>query len=329
VTGLPILHVLVSFADPNAQGKITKLLENSKGKADVHIFIDSGAFTAFNIGKKINLGEYINFVYDNLKHTDVYANLDVIHDINATYENLQKMRQAGLEPMSVIHYGTSADYVAYVAKDSKIMAIGGASNVGVSSHQVFSGLVFSTAYKANPQIKIHGFGITNPTSVLAFPYYSVDSSSWSTGRFGDLRLWDPSSKTIITWGRTSPSGILNKLELLKSLLRAYDRGIKDYLDRKNMISYDEAAIKSFIQLERHCDELGRPTKIYLAALGPHRFKREGFFDYIFSPLGEFTVSASVYQKGGGRRLDSKGALYKIAKKAEKKIKVKPRKELRV
>jgi hypothetical protein len=40
-------------------------------------------------------------------------------------------------------------------------------------------------------VKVHGFAITSPYVVKRFPFYSVDSSSWTNaGRYGRMSLFD-------------------------------------------------------------------------------------------------------------------------------------------
>jgi hypothetical protein len=51
---------------------------------------------------------------------------------------------------------------------------------------------------AKGQSVFHGFGITTWKALLAFPWYSVDSSSWGQGfRFGHVPLFDSSRGEFI------------------------------------------------------------------------------------------------------------------------------------
>ena len=325
---IPKLHILISYAEKNVQSKIDNLQEACEGKADLHLFIDSGAFTELTTGKKVRLNQYIQFIYDNLKITDVYAALDVIGDPEKTAENLQAMKDSGLEPIAIDHFGTYMHMWKQLVYENDYVAIGGSARSGITNHRVFSKMRFVEALKIKPDIKIHGFGITNPESVLELPYYSVDSTSWSTGRFGDLRLWHPDMNTIITWARLYPDTLAANMTTLKNQLSCYGLKVDDYLARKNMQTYDQAAIKSFIQMENYVrSEYKRELKIYLAAVGPYRLRREGFFDYIFSPLeipeGPIGVPKNITRKGAANFDKIKE---KLDKKTEKELKAKAKLE---
>lgn len=56
-------------------------------------FLDSGAFSAFTLGKHIDLYEYIKFCQANKEYLEVYANLDDIESYKKTEENQKIMEQ--------------------------------------------------------------------------------------------------------------------------------------------------------------------------------------------------------------------------------------------
>ena len=261
---------------------------------NVRIFLDSGAFSVMTTDKKIKLNEYIQFIYDNIDVIDAYAALDVIGDPWKTELNLNNMRDSGLDPVAVDHFGSPMEMWKNLCYNHDYVAIGGASKSGMTNHRLFSKMRFVEALKIKPDIKIHGFGITNPTSIMDLPYYSVDSTSWLTGRFGDLRLWHPEMNTILTWARPNIQSLAHNTDVLKKLLACYDRGLDDYLNRVNMRSYDIAAMKSFIQMENYIrDTKPQNTRIYLASAVPYLFKKEGVLEYLFSPLTPYKGSIGI------------------------------------
>ena len=73
-------------------------------------FLDSGAFTAFTLWKKIDLQEYIEFVKKNKQFFELYANLDVIGDYEATDKNQKIMENAGLKPLPTYHMWEPREY---------------------------------------------------------------------------------------------------------------------------------------------------------------------------------------------------------------------------
>jgi hypothetical protein len=149
------------------------------------ILLDSGAFSAKSLGEEINLKNYIEFIkkfgFEN------YASLDVIGDPKKTLENTLEMRKEGLEPLYTFHKGSSiADLEAALKHDFKYIALGGLVG-NMSFAQEFLDKVWVFLLQNYPDIKVHGFGLTKIDMMKRYPWYSVDSSSWVSGRrFGDV-----------------------------------------------------------------------------------------------------------------------------------------------
>ena len=75
------------------------------------LFVDSGAYSAHKRGVSIDIQEYIAYLQDNKDYIDVYANLDVIGDPEATLENQKIMEEAGLSPLPCFHMGEDWKYL--------------------------------------------------------------------------------------------------------------------------------------------------------------------------------------------------------------------------
>jgi hypothetical protein len=58
------------------------------------IMLDSGAFSAYNSKHNIKLEDYIKFLHEH-PHIDIYYNLDVIGDAEATWKNQKIMEENG------------------------------------------------------------------------------------------------------------------------------------------------------------------------------------------------------------------------------------------
>ena len=94
---------------------------NTKNK--VHLFLDSGAFSAYTLGIEINIYEYIEFIKQHKNIIDMYANLDVIATGNTlndkkyaaekTLQNQKIMEEAGLSPLPVF-LGTFRIFKFYI-----------------------------------------------------------------------------------------------------------------------------------------------------------------------------------------------------------------------
>lgn len=163
------------------------------------ILLDSGAFSAWRRGSEIPLGNYIAYCKRHKHEVDAYVNLDCIPGENGkmdhsqsaieksaakSYETLQIMKAEGLHPIPVFHQGERFEWLDKMLDD-------GEPYVGISpylrSHQneiiEWMDKCFTriTDSKGRPYIKTHGFGVTAPVLCRRYPFFSVDSTSWSVG----------------------------------------------------------------------------------------------------------------------------------------------------
>ncbi len=161
----------------------------------VDLFLDSGAFSAMTQGVVIDLKEYIKFIKEHEEHLEVYANLDVIGDADATWRNQQQMEKAGLSPLPCFHFGEDIKHLQRYLKNYEYIALGGM--VGWPSGQLSQWLdEMYTKYICGedglPRVKVHGFGLTSFKLMCRYPWYSVDSTSWVvTGRMGAVMVPKP------------------------------------------------------------------------------------------------------------------------------------------
>lgn len=170
-------------------------LKDSNGKMKrkknkVNLFLDSGAFSAWSQGEEIDIQEYIEFIKEHKDVIEVYANLDVIGDPEATWENQLIMEEAGLSPLPCFHYGSPEKYLKRYVEKYEYISLGGM--VPVSTPALIEWLDpiwtdYITDSQGMPKVKVHGFGLTSLKLMMRYPWYSVDSTSWVvTGRLGSI-----------------------------------------------------------------------------------------------------------------------------------------------
>lgn len=161
------------------------------------LFADSGAFTAKSKGETISLDNYARWLYRYHDAWDVYVNLDVIGSVSGSARNLQRLRNYGLAPVPVVHYGDSPAVMQKVLDDgATYVALGG---MAFKAHFNDSMKWVESMFKVTPDnVDIHGFGFTRTEGMLEFPWRSVDSSSWLAGaRYNNARLFvDGKFKTV-------------------------------------------------------------------------------------------------------------------------------------
>lgn len=161
------------------------------------LMIDSGAFSVWSKGKTIDLDEYIRYCRSK-PELSVVVNLDVIppKGVRLTeevkdevakkgWENYMKMiRVLDMEKVvPVYHRGDSQKWL------EKYLDFG-SPYIGLSPR--FDGSAMDRRLKfvadckkivcgsdGKPLVKTHGFAVTNQTMMTMFPWYSVDSASWT------------------------------------------------------------------------------------------------------------------------------------------------------
>ena len=145
------------------------------------VFIDSGAFSAMNSGKSINIDDYCKFLIE-VKAT-YYATLDVIGDAKNTLINHKYMiNEYGLNPIPAFHMGSNLDEFKPLLEYDYIALGGLVFAEGIMNH---CDEIWHYILENKPNLKVHGFGLTNIELMKRYPWFSVDSSSFkSCKRFG-------------------------------------------------------------------------------------------------------------------------------------------------
>jgi hypothetical protein len=162
----------------------------------VDLMLDSGAFSAWNQGDTIDLKGYIRYLKENYRYLFSYVNLDVLAPgeeryrthaevekaANQSYANQVKMKEAGLKPIPVYHQGESLYHLERMLKDGEqYIGISCRKDLMAAEQCKWLDSVFSFMSDADgkPLVKTHGFGITRPGFLFRYPWYTVDSTTWS------------------------------------------------------------------------------------------------------------------------------------------------------
>lgn len=154
------------------------------------LFLDSGAYSAFNSGAVIDLPEFIEYVRETQETWDVVASLDVIGNDEASWENYVKMREAKVRCIPVYHYGERESFLEKMVDECDYIGLGGVAQLGVGD-PLFDWLDYSFKRyicdaSGRPKVKVHGFAVTSVTAIQRYPWYSVDSTSWAIGKWGKV-----------------------------------------------------------------------------------------------------------------------------------------------
>lgn len=175
-------------------------------------FLDSGAFTlktraaeyAARTGKSEwafydtkahyrYIDDYVRFVLDNWQAIDYFANVDAIPHAELTWRNQQYIEKTyRVEPIPVVHYRTPLAWLHhYVQRGYRYIGIGGlVGETGSAECRRWLDELFTLVCPAparTPTVRLHGFGLTSVDLMVRYPWYSVDSASWTkVGSFGGI-----------------------------------------------------------------------------------------------------------------------------------------------
>lgn len=158
----------------------------------ISMFLDSGAFSAYTKDKTIDIDKYIAFIKEHSHCIDIYANLDVIGDQDASWRNQEYMESHGLDPLPVFHVEDDFKYLHKCIDEFDHFCLGGMAKSPTKERVDFLDRCFNIICDTpdrTPIAKVHGFGMTSLKLMLRYPWYSVDSTSWVlTSRMGAIYI---------------------------------------------------------------------------------------------------------------------------------------------
>ena len=153
---------------------------------DYRLIVDSGAFTAWNTGKVIELDDYCRFL-DTLEEFRPFqaVQLDVFGSPEGTYKNLQIMKARGYDVMPVFTRGDTLERLEEFYEMAETIMFGGIVIGGKNREYV------KWFLNRNNQRKAHWLGFVNIPFIRKYRPVSVDSSSaCGAARYGRIEIWD-------------------------------------------------------------------------------------------------------------------------------------------
>ena len=165
-------HLMLSYYYNNSEKQMRRFR-----KLGLHIFLDSGAYSAWKKGVSIDIDEYIQYIKNN--HIGKYIVLDVVGDPEKSYENLKYMESKGLQPLPVFHLGSDIKYLQQLV-DEEYFCICLGGTVGSNRNKRIE--FFDECFNKFPNTYFHGLGMTDPKLMLKYPWFSTDSTTWLIGR---------------------------------------------------------------------------------------------------------------------------------------------------
>ncbi len=184
----------------------------------MHLILDSGAFSAWNLGVEVDLDDYARYVKENSESIDAVINLDVIpatpgnmptrEDVEdaaaRSWDNLIYLEEEhGIFAVPVFHQGEDSKWLQrMIDHGCPYIGISPANDRSTVAKMFWLDRVFAAICNADgiPCVRTHSFGATSVKIAIAYPWYSVDSTTWlATGsRFGMVMIPKP-GKNGLPW----------------------------------------------------------------------------------------------------------------------------------
>lgn len=116
---------------------------------------------------------------------------DLKASAEASYRNLQIMKDAGLSPIPVFHQGEDFKHLDRMLLDGEnYIGISPGNDQGTHSQQRWLDQCFSILTEratGRPLVSTHGFGTTSHSWLFRYPFTSADSTSWAmAGAHGQI-----------------------------------------------------------------------------------------------------------------------------------------------
>ena len=208
-------------------------------------FLDSGAFSAWSIGKKIDIYTYRDYLKIHKDIFTVYANLDVIGDPKKTLKNQKIIEEVGLKPLPTIHFNSDLKYLRYYIENYDYLALGGL--VPYSKKPLILKNWLNKCFKIliphiiKKNIKVHGFGVGTGEILKEYPFYSSDSTGWLIGgQFGSIVDWDSQKCRMLTSGHFKDKNVYLKkggnLKLFENYKERNKHNVQQYLKMERDIT---------------------------------------------------------------------------------------------
>ena len=136
------------------------------------LMLDSGAFSAWNCGAEIDIAALTKEA--KREEWNEAVALDVVGDPEATLKNTRWMRQQGAPVYPVFHIGEPWEYLERYCEEFGKVGLSCRFGEAIPASMRWLEQCFARAWPH----KFHSFGWSSENLLRAFPFASVDSSSW-------------------------------------------------------------------------------------------------------------------------------------------------------
>lgn len=295
-----------------------------------NVIVDSGAFTVWTQGGAIDRDEYCDYLLENADEIEWPVNLDVLPGkkgqprtpaqsekaARGSFENALWLRDNGVENIvPVVHQGESLEWLKRNV-EAGFERIGLSPNKDLNTAQKGQWLdqcfYFLCGNGGYPPIRLHAFGETSRRILFAYPWASVDSSSWVlVGGMGNVlvppRAEDGSyafdQPPIILPISVGLDGATNRMRKGRRFLGAMGRERRKYIEGyfewaklpTDLLETDDIARKRLnIHYFKHvvAAHRRRPFRVREGGFWIKRVEPVGVEEWLFEPEMDFAFVTS-------------------------------------
>lgn len=277
---------------------------------DMHLFIDSGAYTYQNDPKYESYTveqweeQIVTYLEWAKKHKDqifAIADLDLQYLDNVGYEKVYEWRRKYFEPFMLetgipvcfIYHEDGLDYWEYMCQRYPYVGLSLALDKAENGEEQLKDM-FRVAEKYNTLCQ--GMASTNTQLLTKYPFYTVDSTTWNVGlKYGEISVWNGTKMSRIkkTEFESKAFPIISKYD------RKFDFDLIREEDKTEMIRVNAYA---FVQAEKFVRERlrsmmywfkARAVKVDLNNLPPDFFPTLDWFDGDHHGAREYAVKMNI------------------------------------
>lgn len=224
---------------PHIQGSYDVCVKHKVG-----IMLDSGVFGYRSYkrylektGKPVKLPteeqfvrQYVDYCLANQSKWNFCVTVDFVENAAEILKRHKQLEKMGIRPMPVFHGDSSIDYLdCYADMGYDWVAIGALPRFKKKPKTLrrYLETCFNRADKLG--MKLHGLALTASWQMLDFPFFSVDSSSWSrvAGYGGLMRFSEETGRLSILHVSTRDAAETGSVKQNKHAMKLLERTLND------------------------------------------------------------------------------------------------------
>ena len=181
---IPFPNILCSYAYCRNSKKFTNFLCSIVKDGNTNLLVDSGAYSAYKIGKHIDIDAYIDYIklLNDSGGAWNYIQLDVVGNKGATWKNLDYMYSKGVEPMPVLTVDMETEIAKGYMDYNEFICIAGGRRTWAGAKQWQWKRANEVNELTKGKARSHFLAFLQIPDLYVLPLESADASTWLAGQ---------------------------------------------------------------------------------------------------------------------------------------------------